>query len=375
LRERLADRPLFDHHCTPPERLGSRLQARHLRRCFLPEALPDALDGASAVLPYRLALRWLADLLDCDPTEQAILEARANRAPEEYERLLADDALLGPACAVTDDSEALRAVTEWQEILQRPIGSLVPIEPLAERLLPHCASWDDLRTLFARSLAERIGRGALGFVSDFPRRTSLAIQPIDVATADRSFYEVRAEIDAGDVVRLEHRRLSYALFWTALEVAAELSVPVHVVLDYSLTRDPHADDPALFRVVLDEPRYHHVPLVFVSAVPLHPHALALARRYPHLYLDPGPSFLAYPDQAPSMLQTLLASVPTTKLLASTGGALLPERQWFVAKVWRLALLRAFGSLVDEGLTTLADAEADANLILHGNARRLYRFPT
>ncbi|GBD22229.1 hypothetical protein HRbin28_02707 [bacterium HR28] len=375
LHERLADRPLFDHSCTPPQRLAPRIPAGYFHRCFLPDALPDAQRSAPFTLPYRLALRWLAELLGCDPTEQAVLAARAERSLDEYERLLADDARLGPCCAIVAEDEMTRSPTEWAAIIQRPIGSLVPIEPLAERLLPHCSSWDELRTLFAQSLAEAVGRGALGFVSDFPQRTSLAIQPVDVATADRSFYEVRAEIDAGSFRQLQHRRLLYALFWVALEVAAELSIPFQILLAQGSARDPHADDPSLFQIVLDEPRYQHVPLVFVSAVRLHPHALALARRYPHLYLDPGPAFLSRPSEAPALLRELLASVPTTKLLASTGGQFLPERQWFVARMWRHAIVRAFGALIDEGLSTLADAETDATLLLYGNAQRIYRFPS
>ncbi len=375
LHERLVDRPLFDHSCTPPQRLTSRIPADYLRRCFLPDALPDAQRFAPSTLPYRLALRWLAELLGCDPTEQAVLTARAQRSPDELERLLADDACLGPCCAIVAEDEMIRSPTEWADIIQRPIGSLVLIEALAERLLPHCSSWDEFRTLFAQSLAEAVGRGALGFVSDFPRRTSFAIQPVDVATADRSFHEVRAEIDAGSFEQLQHRRLLYALFWVALEVAAELSVPLQIHLAQGSARDPHANDPSLFQAVLDEPRYQHVPLVLVSAIRLHPHALALARRYPHLYLDPGPAFLSRPSEAPAMLRELLAGVPTIKLLASTGGQFLPEHQWFVARIWRSAIVRAFGSLIDEGLGTLADAETDAALLLYGNAQRIYRFPS
>jgi len=375
LRERLADHVLFDQHCTPPERLDQRLPVGFLARCFLPDAPSAGLQDAGFVLAHRLALRWLAELLDCDPVEPAIVEARAGYPSNHYARLLADDARLGPLCCVDHEDERVYRPAEWAQLVDRPVATLVPIEALAERLLPHCNSWDEFRTLFAQTLAEAIGRGARGLVSDFPFRTSLAIQPVDVATADRSFHEVRAEIDAGSFERLAHRRLLYAVFWVALEVAAELTVPLHVLIGSSLTRDPHSDDPALFRPVFDEPRYQHVPIVLVSYAHLHPHTVALARHYPNAHLAPGPAFLVEPATASDMLRQLLASVPTTKVLASTGGAFLPERQWLVARLWRSALVRALGVLVDEGFITPAEAETDATLILAGNAQRLYRFPT
>jgi hypothetical protein len=374
LRERLSDRTLFDHSCQPPERLSTRIPPDYLRRCFLPESLPDTLRQTPYTVAYRLALRWLAQCLGCDPTEEAILHARAERSFEEYVQLLAEDARLGPACALSSADERVYSPTEWAALVQRPVAELVAVEPLAEKLLPHCTSWDELRTLLAQALAEAVGRGAVALVSDFPRRTSLAIQPIDVATADRSFYEVRAEMDAGLFEQLHHRRLLYALFWVALEVAAELTIPLQLVLPRHPTRDPHADDPAYLRTVLDEPRYQHVPIVLVSPLRLHPHATALARQYPQVLLDPGPSFLAYPGLASATIRELVTSVPTLKLLASTGGHFLPEHQWFVARVWRLALVEALGSLVEDGLLTLAEAEMDAMLILAGNAQRTYRFP-
>ncbi|MCS7294448.1 MAG: hypothetical protein NZ761_03535, partial [Dehalococcoidia bacterium] len=204
LRERLADQPLVDHYCTPPDRLDQRLPVGFLARCFAPDA-PATGQDAQYLVSYRLALRWLSDLLDCDPVEPAVLEARAARSRESYARLLADDARLGPLCCVDHEDERVYRPGEWAQLVDRPVATLVPIEALAERLLPHCNSWDEFRTLFAQTLAEAIGRGARGLVSDFPFRTSLAIQPVDVATADRSFHEVRAEIDAGSFERLAHR--------------------------------------------------------------------------------------------------------------------------------------------------------------------------
>ncbi len=374
LRERLADRTLLDHHCTPPARLDQRLPSGYLAACLLPEGGADTRRDAPYTVTYRLALRWLAELLDCDPTEPAILEARARFSRQAYARLLADDARLGPACCLEADDERIPPPREWSDVVGRPMLALQPVEPVAERLLPHCGSWDELRTLFAQALAEAIGRGARGLVSEFPARTSLAIQPVDVATADRSFYEVRAEIDAGTFEGLTHRRLLYALFWVALEVTAELTVPLHITLGINRTRDPHGDDPALLRPVFEEPRYRHVPIVLVGHARFHPHTPALARAYPHCYHSPGPAFLVEPAAASEMLRTLLASVPATRLLAATGGEFLPERHWFVARLWHHALVRALGTLAEDGFLTLAEAESDAVLVLSGNAQRLYRFP-
>ncbi len=375
LQERLSDRYLFDQHCLPPQRLRTALAPEYWRRWLLPEVPPEALRDVPLTLTYRMALRWLAELLGCDPTEAAILEARATFTPERYERLLADDARLGPCCTPRVEDETVRTPSEWSAIVERPVATLLPIESLAERLLPYTSSWDDFRTIFAQSLAEALATGAVGLVSDFPLRTSLAIHPVDMVTAERSFHEVRAEIEGGTFPGLLHRSLLYAIFWQAFEVAAELTVPIQIVLGTSTARDPHAHDPVLLRPVLDEPRYRHVPIVLIGRTRLHPRTVDLVRTYPQLYCDPGPSLCSEPGQAAFQLRDLLSSVPTTRLLASTGGQLLPERQWFVARLWRRALYEALGSLVEDACLTLAEAETDAIRIMSENAQRLYRFPS
>lgn len=374
LKERLSDQMLFDHYCTPPHRFRSKLPLEFLRQGLLPDASPATLSEAPFTLGYRLAIRQLANLLTCDPTEQAILEARAQRHPASYIRLLADDARLGPCCVQVSEDEAVLTPNEWSEMIQRPVAQAQPIEPLAERILPHCSTWDEFRTLFAQALAESLGRGAIALSSDFPQRTSLAIHPVDLTTAERAFSEVRAAHDTGMPPTLQHRTLLYAIFWVALEVAAELNTPLQVVLDSTGTRDPHADDPALFRSVLEEPRYQHVPIILITHTGFHPHIVPLVRHYSHLFCDPGPSFLRQPVKAARLLRDLVTSIPTSKLLASTGGALIPERQWFVAKLWHDSLHLILGFLIDRGYLTLAEAESDARTILAGNAQRVYRFP-
>ena len=384
LREHLAEFVLLDHHCHAPRRLRQRLQPEHLRRPFTESSDPAMLEHVPHTVVYRLLLRWLSALLGTDPTEQAVLEARAQYDEAAYHRLLADDARLGPCYDdYLFDTERCYSPSEWAALLGRPVVPVIRIETVAEQLLPEAESWADFRRRFSQELAAR-GIEAAGFKSIAAYRGGLAIEPVDLATAEQAFREVRAELDAlrvssGEaewsarpVFRLTHRPFIDALLWEALEVAAELSRPVqfHVGLGDDDVVLPQSD-PTLLRPIFREARYRHVPIVLLHCYPFVRQAAYLASIYPNVYVDLGLTLPLAAGEGAHLVRTALGLAPASKLLASTDGHELPEFQWLAARLWREALAQALGGLVDDGLLTLADALEVAGMVLAANAQRIY----
>jgi len=374
LAEPIADIRLLDHHCHAPQRLRQEIMARHLRQPFTESTAPEVVDlDVPQAIAYRAMLRWLARLLGTDPTEPAVLAARARYEAPSYHRLLADDARI--AACFDDylyDEERCYSPAEWADLIGRPVRPIVRIETVAERLLPDARSWDDLRHRFGHELATAAARGAVGLKSIAAYRSGLQIERVDAASADRAFLETIAEIDAGSFRRLEHKTLIDALLWEAVEVAAELGLPLqlHVGLGDDDVFLP-SSDPTFLRPLFQEERYRHVPLVLLHCYPYVRQAAYLASIYPNAYVDLGLTLPLAAGDAASIVREALGLAPTTKILASTDGHSLPEFQWFAARLWRASLIQVLGALVDEALLAQTEALEIAARILHANAERIY----
>ena len=64
--------------------------------------------------------------------------------------------------------------------------------------------------------------------------------------------------------------------------------------------------------------------------------------------------------------------PLSKLLYSSDGVGVPEIHWVSALHGRRVIGTVLGELVDSGELSAAEAEASGEMLLRGNAARLYR---
>ncbi|HUZ03253.1 MAG TPA: amidohydrolase family protein [Thermomicrobiaceae bacterium] len=374
LAEHVAAIPLLDHHCHAPLRLPQAIDGPALRAPFTESTNQDVRVGdVPQTFAYRAMIHWLSGLLGCDPTEDAVLRARAGYTPEAYQRLLADDAVLSTLYADYLFAEGHSYTPhEWSSLTGRPVRPVLRIESFAERLLPSAASWDSFRHEFTESLAASHSRGVVAFKSIAAYRSGLEIQRVDASEAAAAFDEVRAEIEEAGPVRLTNKPLIDALIWQTLEVASELGVPFqfHVGLGDDDVYLP-TSNPTLMRAVFQEPRYSGVPIVLLHNYPYVREAAYLASIYPNAYVDLGLTIpLAGPD-SPALLRQALGLAPVSKVLASSDGHGVPEFQWLAARMWRRALVRVLADVVDEGMLGDAEATEVAAMVLHATAELIY----
>ena len=374
LAEHVAGIPLLDHHCHAPLRLPQAIDGPTLRAPFTESTDPDVrLGDVPQTLAYRSMIRWLSGLLGCDPTEDAVLRARAAYLPEDYQRLLADDAVLSALYADYLFAEGgSYAPDEWSVLTGRPVRPILRIETFAERLLPAVDSWDAFRHEFTESLAASRSRGVVAFKSIAAYRSGLEIERVDAAGAEAAFDEVRAAIEEGGPLRLTSKPLIDALIWQTLEVASELGVPVqfHVGLGDDDVYLP-ASNPALMRALFRESRYGAVPLVLLHNYPYVREAAYLASIYPNVYVDLGLTVPLAAADVPAQLRQALGLAPTNKVLASSDGHGVPEFQWVAARMWRRALVRVLAEVVDDGALSDAEATEVAAMVLHATAELIY----
>ena len=103
------------------------------------------------------------------------------------------------------------------------------------------------------------------------------------------------------------------------------------------------------------------------------HAGYLASLYPNVHLDLSLAVTLLPHRGPDLVAEALELAPATKLLFATDASRLPEMFLLGTRWWREALARALGRLVDDDFADEPRALDWAELILAGNARRIYRY--
>ncbi len=376
LHEEISEIPLLDHHCHAPLRLSDPLDPVILRATFT-ESTDRVVQeqDVTATSGYRAMIRWLSQLLGADPTEHAVLQARAKFEPVEYHRLLADDARLGPLYNdYLFQQRQCYSSAEWEEMTGREVRGLLRIETLAEQITVQCSSWDDFRQEFGQALAASQAENGVGFKSIAAYRTGLEIQQIDAATASEAFDAYRREVEQadGDRVRLANKPLIDALIWETLEVAAELEFPLqfHVALGDDDVYLP-TSNPVLLRSIFQQTRFRNVPIVMLHCYPFVREAAYLTSIYPNAYIDLGLTVPLAGSNCAPLIDEVIGVAPAHKILASSDGHAVPEFQWFAARLWRTSLVQVLGNIVDQDLMTNREAIETATMILHANSEEIY----
>ncbi|MBI1249377.1 amidohydrolase family protein [bacterium] len=333
---------------------------------------PDIIaHHAPHTLFYRRSLREIAELLSCDPNEQAILARRNELGLEQLtnlcfaaanmEGVLIDDGLL--------PDEILPLAWHRQFV---PVQRLLRLEVMAEELVGEAESFDDFLARF-RAAIDPPPAEVVGVKSIIAYRSGLDVRLTSFEAA-REKFDVWKVAGQGRRPRLEDKTLLDFLLMQALEIAARHQLPVQFHTGFG---DPDLDlrlaNPLHLRPLLENRRYRGAPIVLLHAsYPFMREAGYLASVYPNVYVDMG---LAVPMLSVSgmrrALQGLLELAPFSKLMYSSDAHLIPELYYLAAKWGRIILGAALEEAVRDTDLTATEADEVAEAVLRGNARTLY----
>jgi uncharacterized protein len=369
--------PVVDNHCHGIWRAQNFDDLVSWRRAFTESADPGTpREHVATTVFYRRLIYALAGFFDCEPEEETVFAARAQRDTTELvsallraanvEALLLDTGYPPP--------EEVLAGAELGRLGGCRIEPMLRLETLMERLAAKHGSLGEVREALVAELDDVRGRGYVALKSIVAYRTGLDIREWPGEEAEASLREFRRAAREGSG-RLAHKPLLDTLLYTAFSEAARQEVPVQFHVGYG---DPDADlrlgNPLHLRAVLERTNYRSMPVVLLhECYPYTREGGYLAAVYENVYLDLsyGIPFLGYGEML-SFTRAALGLAPISKLMYSSDGIGVPELHWMSATDGRRALGQTLGELVAHGELRVFEAEAAGEDVLCGNALRLYR---
>jgi uncharacterized protein len=359
LPEVLSEIALVDHHAhgisAPPETLDE------FRGLFSESDDPRQWPHVATSVTYLRAIRDLAALLGCEPTEGAVHAHRRATDPDEYaatllratgtEWLLIDDGFPAPGDGAT-----------WEKMADLGACRAAPvmrIERVAEEGLAHEHTLDELRELVRGEVAAARRHGFAGLKTIAAYRTGLDVGPPDPAAAAAALARAPR--------RLADKALLELLLDDALAANAAFGDPLPVQVhcgfgdaDLRLTRA----DPALLGPLVE--RHRDTPFVLLHCYPFIRQAGWLAHVYGNVHLDVS---LTIPHvwRAAEAIREALELAPVSKLLYASDAARTPELYYLAAKGWRAALAEVLADALEPD-----EAELAGRRVLRENALALYR---
>jgi predicted TIM-barrel fold metal-dependent hydrolase len=365
----------IDHHCHPLRHWPAELTAVELRSAFT-----EAIDPLIAehhvqnTAAYHDAIGRLAAELGCTPTESAVLSARNSEDPAAYSRRLLEKTGTGLMLVdhgfASDDAFTARDQERATGIPQREI---LRLETLAERLVVTSQDPREWLDAVRAALRDAVGRGAVGVKTICAYRSTLKLRPVDTDTLGVAFGALRNRSERGEPVRLSGDALCHALLFEAAEECMSLSVPLQVHCGFG---DPDEDlaetSPLGLRPLLANPAYRGLRITLLHCYPYHREAAYLCSVFPDVYMDLSLTIPMAGLEGARAMREALGLCPVSKMLYATDATRYPEVYFVAAAAYREALAGALGELVDHNVMAADAAVAAGELVLRGNAERVYR---
>jgi predicted TIM-barrel fold metal-dependent hydrolase len=365
--------PAIDHHAhnlVKPEALDGD---------FFPGAFTESHDPVIVrqhvrhTLFYLRSLRDIAELLNCDPSEETILCRRQELGVEKLAARCFEASNL--STVFLDDGFLSDRILPWTWHRQfSSIRRILRLERLAEDLIRSEDRFDVFLERFRSHIDTPSGEvAALKSIAAY--RGGLNIRKVPRHVAHSRFKALRQEtVASGGISSLSDKPLIDFLITEALDAAAKQGMVVQFHTGFG---DPDLDlrlaNPLHLRPILEEPRWKGVPIVLLhGAYPFVQEAGYLASVYSRVYLDTG---LAVPFLSVTgmrlLMQQLIELAPTSKLMFSTDAHTIPELYYLGARWGRETLAHVLEKAVEDSDLTANQADSVAKAVLFENAQSLY----
>lgn len=372
----LSHLPIIDHHAHPllkPEASGTVVKFQR----WFSESI-DPIIHAQHVpqnLFFRTGLRWLAELLQCEPTIEAFLAARAQQDYTAWSQRLFKDANI--ATLILDYGYSAPEVYSHAEHLQMlpcTVERMLRLEVLAQDLIVQHKTFDQMLEAYVDTVSRARATGYVALKSIIAYRTGLDIAPVAYADAATAFTPLKEQALRTGKVRLASKPLCDYLVNLALQEAANQALPFQFHTGFGdRDADLRVANPLHLRRVIEH--YPKAPLVLLHAGwPFYRELAHFAAIYANVWLDLSLAIPFATTGIPSMLRDVLGMAPFSKVMFATDAFTMPEIFWLAARWGRWGLGKVLEEFVADGFLSHDEAYAAAAAILSENARKLYWEP-
>ncbi|MCB0212022.1 MAG: amidohydrolase family protein [Anaerolineae bacterium] len=364
--------PIVDHHAHPLLRPEATADAAGFRQWFTESTDPVIhTEHVPNSLFFRTGLRWLAELLDCEPTLDAYLEARAAQSYDVWclwlfelaniSVLLCDYGYTGP---LAYPHQAMKS------LLPCRVEPILRLEVLAQDLIVQHDTFAEMRDAFVATVGRARRDGYVALKSIIAYRSGLAVEKVAHNEAAAAFPPLKEAARRHGHVRLADKALGDYLLNLAVEQAAVQSLPLQIHTGFG---DRDADlrlaNPLHLRGLIERA---NCPLVLLHAGwPYYRETAHLAAIYSNVWLDLSLAIPFATTGIPTMLRDIMGMAPLSKLMFATDAFTMPEIFWLAARWGRWGLGQVLDQFIADQFLTADEAWSAAEAILGGTARRLY----
>lgn len=321
---------------------------------------------------FQRALAELARRYGASRDVDDVLARRRALAPHAARAALRQSRLTALLVDTGYPPDGAMSLDDMRTIAPCAIHEIFRVETCAERLIRATPSFKEFRERFRSELAHAVGT-CVGFKSIIAYRTGLAVREWTDAEVADCYRNVVLRVERGGTSRLTDKPLLDTLFLLTLETCVASGRPLQV---HSGFGDPDIDllqaDPLLLRPIVEDARWFGARIVLLHmSYPYFREAAFMTAVWPQIHLDLS---LALPFLGPAAVAPLieiLGLAPASKLLYGSDVSAVPELFALSADWAKAALGEALDWLVARSTLSVERARGTAELILSGNAQRLY----
>ena len=363
--------PAIDQHCHGVAR--GELGAAEFDDLLTESERPQPPGGNVFDAPVGVMLRSVCGpLLGLDPDVGGAdyLSRRGELGASEVSRILLEAAGIDTYVVDTGFRSAdITSPAELAGITGARSAEIVRLEAVAEALAEAGTGAAGFMDAFSTELASQLQQ-AVGVKSIIAYRYGLDFDPArpEPASIRRAADEWLRQGQQKGRFRMDNAVLLRAILWAAVDAGK----PIQVHVGYGDTDiTMYRCDPTQMTGFLRATMNTGPAITLLHNYPFIREAGYLAQVYPHVYFDTGavlhftgPSYL-------TAVRESLELAPFSKLLFSTDAFGLPEFYTLGARLQRAGLARVFGEWLAAGTISAGDARRYLEMIMGGNARRVY----
>jgi hypothetical protein len=370
LGEAITSMPLVDHHVhgcfIDPITRGQFEQA-------INEGSPDPIPAFMTQFDSQLGFairRWCAPQLGLPPHAKAdeYWAKRTALSADDLDRRMLGDA--GVERWIMDTGFGTDIISSLSTMTERsgtPSSEIVRLEQLAESILAHGGDPAAFAPKFREALAQA-NPSVVGYKTIAAYRTGFDIDWTLPSTGDLEQAVTELNATSAGSARLDHP----VIIAFIVHAAAELGRPIqfHVGLG-DRDMDLHRSNPMLLLPLLRQQEIASTPIMLLHTYPYHRESGYLAQAFDNVYFDVGLTLNYVGAQSTQIIAESLELAPFAKQLYSSDAFGLPELHLLGSILWRRSMAQVLGRWVREGDWSEPDAIRAAEMIAHGNARRVY----